>query len=84
VGLGAMAGGAAWSLSSKVNDSVENATNPKKVPEEHIYAPFSVPAGKFVRKWAVIQHPVDDNIQFVNLTVVLEDGSEATYAIRAN
>jgi hypothetical protein len=80
-GLGVMAGASAWSLSSNISDSVTNAKNPKKVPEEHIYAPFAVPAGKFVRKWAVIQHPPKNAIHDMNLTITLEDGSEATYAI---
>jgi len=73
-GSAAVVGGASWSIADKIR-------NPKAVPDEHIYSQFSVPAEKFVRKWAVIQHAKGAQIHKMYLTVVLEDGSESKYAL---
>lgn len=81
LGLGAAAGGAGWSIVSGMRAGIRNAKNPKKVPREHVYAPFTVPAGMIVRKWAVIQHPRSREIKRVNLSLKLVQGVEETYAI---
>jgi hypothetical protein len=77
----AMIGGTGWTLGTSISQAIERAHNPRLVPDEHIYSQFSVPAGKYVRKWAVIQHAKGAKIQKVYLTLGLEDGSETKYAL---
>ena len=79
-GSAALAGGA-WSLTDAINRGVRNAKNPSRVPDQHIYAPFSVPIEKFVRKWAVIQHSKNAGPETIRLRLTLANGSEGIYAI---
>lgn len=80
MGAGTMVGGSAWSINDSISNSVSNAQNAKKVPETHIYAPFSIPAGKYLRRWMVIQGAKDIEIKTVILKVVYENHVEKTYA----
>lgn len=82
IGGAAAVGGAGWSLSSSINQSMANLHNPKKVPEEHIYSSFSVPAEMFVRKWAVIEKGVGTNIKKIYLTVTFENNEERQYVFQ--
>jgi hypothetical protein len=82
IGAGALIGGAAWSVSDAIHSSQMNGQNPQRVPTEHIYAPFSVPIGKFLRKWAVIQHPKGTEIKNFTLRLETVTGHEATYEIK--
>ena len=74
-----MAGGSAWSISNSISGSVSNAQSAKKVPETHIYAPLSIPAGKYLRRWFVMQGAKDSEVKKVNLKVVYENHVEKTY-----
>lgn len=80
-GFGVAAAGEGWTVGDKIDQLIEKTHNPKPVPDTHIYSQFSVPIAKYVRKWAVIQHPKDAKIQNLLITVTLEDNSEATYEI---
>lgn len=80
LGAGTMAGGAIWSIADSTSDSANLAEGGKKVPDTHIYAPFSVPAGKYLRRWVVIQVPQGFEIKKLRLKVELETHEEKTYA----
>lgn len=80
VGTGTMVGGSVWSISDSVSNSIGEAQNAKKVPDTHVYAPTSIPAGKYVRRWVVLQKPKDTDVRKIQLKVIYENHVEKTYA----
>jgi hypothetical protein len=79
VGVGAMLGGAAWTLSDTISDSKKESDFAKKIPDTHIYAPFSVPGGKYLRRWLVIQNPKGSDITKVALKLKCAGSEEKMY-----
>ncbi len=81
LGAGAGVAGASWSLGSSITNSVRDANNPSKVPENHLYAPFSVPAGLYMRRWAVLQKPVGTEIKKIKVSLTFDNDAESEYEV---
>lgn len=51
------------------------------VPNNHLYTPFSIPAGLFQRKWILIHVPGDDVFRSIFLTIYLKNGQSEKYLV---
>jgi hypothetical protein len=81
VGATSMTAGLGWSVATTISHSGATARSPQKVPDTHVYRPFSVPVGLYVRRWAVIQKDPKESVKKVLLKVKFEDGTEQGYAL---
>jgi hypothetical protein len=81
VGTGALMVGVTKSAVEGSRSVEEAASHAKRVPETHLYSPFSVTAGGFVRKWIVFEKPQNKLPEGVVIKLVFEDRSEGKYAV---
>ena len=64
-----------------IKKSVRSSEQADKVPENHLYQPFSVPGKMFLRRWILLNKPANTSLQ--NLVVELEtvEGTKGKYEI---
>ena len=72
----------AWAATDVILQSRKSAEQSQKVPENHLYRPFSVPGKMFLRRWVLLNKPTKTVVQ--NLVVQLENvaGEKETYEIK--
>lgn len=81
------AGGAAiltselWGLTDIVNESLRTAEGVQTVPENHLYHPFSVPGKLFIRKWVLLNKPINKEINKIVLEIESNDNERETYEV---
>jgi hypothetical protein len=76
-----VAGALSYALVDTISNSRTIANSPKKVPENHIYQPFSVPGKLFIRKWLLINRPSGMKIDELVLSVKTIDGERERYVV---
>lgn len=87
VGAAAITAAEAWALSDLINYSKDYANhpdfvnNPNNFPKDHISTPFSVPGKMFLRRWFLLNKPLNKKISVLPLEVTLENGTKATYIV---
>lgn len=66
-----------------INKSLNKIEVAKVVPESHLLAPFSIPAGLFIRKWIVLYSPKESAYpRDVKIKLTFEDGKSFDYLIQ--
>lgn len=81
IGTVAVIGTTAWVVADVINQSYQQATQSKKVPENHLYESFSVPGKMFLRRWVLLNKP--SNKKLTKLVVKFEtaENEKGTYEI---
>jgi hypothetical protein len=81
LGAAAFAGGYVWAVSDIVKADFRKAEGVKGVPENHFYSPYSVPPRMFIRRWLLLNKPV--NALVTELVVEFEtvEGERERYAV---
>ena len=83
-GLGTMAAADIRAVSDVINGSRSAAMNPKFIPDQHLYHPFSVPGTMFLRRWVLVNKPADKMIKVLALKVKTVDGRVCHLAVKIN
>lgn len=87
VGAAAITAAETWALSDLINFSRDYANNPDFIknpnnfPKDHISTPFSVPGRMFLRRWFLLNKPLNKKISVLPLEITLEDGTKAIYTV---
>lgn len=81
VGVTAMAAGAGWAGADSVRASYRAAEGVDKLPETHLYQPFSVPGGMYLRKWVLLNKPAKTMIRKLVLSFETVEGEKGIYEI---
>lgn len=82
VGTVTFLGTYAWAVTDVIRQSYKAAEQSEKVPENHIYQPFSVPGKMFLRRWVLLNKPSQNLVN--NLVIELEtiEGKKDSYEIK--
>ena len=82
-GLAAYGVGVGGLATQDINKSLNKIEVAKVVPESHLLAPFSIPAGLFIRKWIVLYSPKESAYpRDVKIKLTFEDGKSFDYLIQ--
>ena len=80
-GVVTFAGTTGWIVGEVINRSQEYASKSIKVPDSHIYQPFSVPAKMYLRRWVLLNKPAGCMLQKLALSIETVDGGKDIYEI---
>ncbi|WP_413575413.1 hypothetical protein ACLVWU_13885 [Bdellovibrio sp. HCB290] len=80
-GSAATLGGLGWAAVSEIRDDKRNAEAVVRVPSTHLYAPVSVPAKMFLRRWILFNKPAGAKITSLVIDVTTIDGKKGTYEV---
>lgn len=75
-------GTSVWAVSDVLSKSYDSATQGSKIPENHLYEPFSVPGKMFLRRWILFNKPSTDVIGKLVVEFETAEGEKDTYEIR--
>lgn len=70
-----------WGLTEVINESLRNAEGVQAVPENHLYHSFSIPGKMFVRKWLLLNKPIDKVVNKLVLEIESNDNEKDTYEV---
>lgn len=72
----------AWAVTDVIRQSYQAAEQSEKVPENHIYQPFSVPGKMFLRRWVLLNKPYKSVVNNLVLELETVQGEKDTYEIK--
>lgn len=80
-GLVVIGGLESWVVVDMINYQKEALENPETVPRNHLYHPFSIPPGLFLRRWIVFNVPSHFRVRKLPLKITFVDGKESIVVI---
>lgn len=70
-----------WAMLDLIKWSKADAQNPKALPQNHIERSFSIPGKLFLRRWVLLNKPLDARITEIPLKISLIDGRTTTLLV---
>jgi len=71
-----------YAAAQVISTNRSNAMSSNGTPNSHLYEPFSVPAGLFMRKWLLLNKPAKTYINRLVLELNTVDGKKGYYEIQ--
>jgi hypothetical protein len=81
LGSAAALGGIGWAAVTGITADQRHAQEVIKVPSTHLYAPVSVPAKMFLRRWLLLNKPPNAELTTLVIDVTTVDGKRGVYEI---
>ncbi|MBL7543293.1 MAG: hypothetical protein JNL11_05725 [Bdellovibrionaceae bacterium] len=81
-GLTAFGTAGAMATSGAIKDAIKSVETANKVPNQHLYQPFSVPGKMFLRRWVLLNKPVGVLIDKLAIEFETAEGKKETYVIQ--
>lgn len=81
VGAATYAGATGYSAYSGIKEIQANTQGVKKVPDTHLYSPFSVPSMALVKRWVLVNAPTGRIGRAAKLKLTTVEGETFTYQL---
>ncbi len=82
LGSAAASAGYIWAVSDIVKADMRKAEGVKGVPDNHFYAPFSVPPRMFIRRWLLLNKPANTLVSSLVVEFETVEGEKESYAVK--